>query len=447
MNTFIPTNEQRVFIDSVLKLIDEKKGMMALNAPGGTGKTAVIKHIRSILKDKNIVVLAPTHKACTLFDNRATTIHKFFNAEKDINDDGEIQFYFQNVNTDGTDLVITDESSMVSEAMFESFKNLSLQVPILFCGDEKQIPPVDEDSSIVFQELKCHTFTKNMRSRDSLSNHWLKKFREAIDNEVIIRVEKVKKEVVYESFRNNEDSVVLAWTNRQVGFWNNNIRRNLYLHDNKEVLEKFYPNERLVFSGYRNTYLQKEILELPFFQNSNLKVNFNLTNGSDKHVTYYSSDIFSIRTIINKGIFIPFYRCQHQTDADKLKKCSKCHTKGHNSLGHLINFYVIEDNDGITWLKAFDKDQELVNNILLEFKNCCKQMKNKQLWKEYYGIKEIINPDINYIYSSTVHKAQGSQWKTVFVDIDNLRFCRDHSLSSRLQYTAVSRMIDEVLFV
>lgn len=448
MNNYVPTTEQKAFIKAVLKLVDKGYGMMALNASGGTGKTATINYIRTktILKDLNIMILAPTHKACSLLGNGANTIHKFFNAEKDVDENGKVQFHFKNAIKNKVDLLIVDESSMVSEQMYDNFKKLSSNIPILFCGDEKQIPPVEEDSSIVFQKIKCRTFTKNMRSRDSLSNHWLQKFREAVDNDKIVRVDKVKKEVIYATFEDNKDAIVLAWTNRQVGYWNNSIRRQLYLKNN-EILEKYYPDEKLVFSGYRNTLIDDNVLLLSYFDDLKSKVNFRPLNIIGKNHSYHSSDIIEIKTIAKKEIFIPYHRCKHQEDEKKLKKCEECNIKGHNTLGYNINFYVIKDENDVTWLKAFDEDSDKLANILSDFKNHCKHMKSKNLWKLYYGIKEIIDPDINYIYSSTVHKAQGSQWEIVFVDIDNLRFCRDNSLSSRLQYTAVSRMIKEVLFV
>lgn len=449
MREFIPTDEQTEFIEAVQVLIECKIGIMGLDAPAGTGKSSVIKYIRSINKSKNILVLAPTHKACSLFDFPVITIHKFLNAEKNIDDDGEIFFDFKIPIIDKIDLIIIDEASMVSELMYSTFKKLSESVPILFCGDKSQIPPVEESTSIIFQEVKCSTFTKNMRSRDSLSNHWLKKFKDAISNDSIIRVDKTPSIVVYNSFKNKEDSIVLAWTNRQVSHWNNIIRKNLFFtKDNTNALKKYYENEKLVFSGYRNTLNQKEALNKPWFQNLNLKVNFKLVDSNDSPIKYYSSDMFTIKKIETQEVFIPFFRCQHQVDSLKLRKCIACNIKGHNTLGHDINFYVLTDDNGITWLKAFDKEQEeLVNSILLDLRNHCKHIKEKQLWKTYYDIKEIINPNINYIYASTIHKAQGSQWSNVFVDIDNIRFCRDHSLSSRLQYTAVSRMINEILFV
>lgn len=450
MQEFIPTDEQTKFIQAVDLLIERKSGMMVLDAPAGTGKSTVIKYIRSFDKPKrNILVLAPTHKACSLFDFPVITIHKFLNAEKDIDDDGEIFFDFKIPIINKIDLIIVDEASMVSELMYCTFKRLSESAPILFCGDKSQIPPVSENTSIIFQKVSSYTFTKNMRSRDSLSNHWLKKFKDAILNDSVIRVDKTPEIVVYNSFKNKEDSIVLAWTNRQVSNWNNCIRKKLFFNkDNADALKKYYKNEKLVFSGYRNTLSQIEALDKPWFQDLNLKVKFKLVNFNNDAMKYYSSDMFTIEKIKTQEVFIPFFRCQHQRNSLKLKKCVACNIKGHNILGHSINFYVLTDDNGITWLKWFDKEQEeFVNSILLDMRNHCKHMKEKQLWRTYYDIKEIINPNINYIYASTIHKAQGSQWTNVFVDIDNIRFCRDHSLSSRLQYTAVSRMMNEVLFV
>jgi ATP-dependent exoDNAse (exonuclease V) alpha subunit len=108
---------------------------------------------------------------------------------------------------------------------------------------------------------------------------------------------------------------------------------------------------------------------------------------------------------------------------------------------------VLTDEDKTTWLSPDDADEATIKQILAEYKAYCCKVRSRDDWRAYYAVQEILMPSINYSYASTVHKAQGSQWLNVIVDINNIRLCRDAVLSSKLQYTAVSRMRNLVQFV
>lgn len=457
MNVIKLTAEQNQLYEKVQELIENKNGLLVVDSPAGTGKTFFINYLVNKLRnqDKKCQVLAPTHKAASLFKCGAATIHRFFGADSEYDDDGKLVFTFKDYRGK-LDILIVDEASMIDEAMYAKFIKLSETVPILCCGDEMQIPPVNEMKSLIFDVPDRFAFTKNMRSRDSLSNHWLKKFRDFITTGNIVCVDKTDKSIMLDSFRNGEDSIVLAWTRVQVACWNTRIRTCLFAKPN-EQLAKYYAGERLIFSGYRNVKNEQTILLHPYLMDVVEKVKlinpefafrceFEPTFGR-----YYSSDIFTIDHIEQRDIYVPFYRCecktQNQDYKTKVLKCKDCNINGHNVGGHMISYYVLYDNSGVIWLTPSEKDEKKISTILSDFRAHCKHKKNKHLWRKYYGIVEILKPDINYVYASTVHKAQGSQWDNVFVDINNIRTCRDHNLSSRLQYTAVSRMMNEILFI
>jgi len=465
------TVEQKNFVDCVQSYLNNKKtGIFILNAPAGTGKTFTINYIRKFIKcDRGVIVLAPTHKAASLIS--AMTIHRFFNAEKDVNEDGDVVFNFDvkkyNVHAD---IIIVDEASMIGVEMYELFKILSERYLIIFCGDQCQIPPVKEDKSPIFNKKNhtentlCFSFTKNMRSKDSLSNHWLQKFRDNIDTRNVVYIDRQSFSDCLTLFNNNQDTVMLAWTNKQVNVLNDKIRTYLFKKNKADVLNKYYKGETLVFSGFRNTLTDSIVntnrmlfdikSKIPnFYKESKESEEYEYIKQSDplNKITfykYYSSDLFEIKKIHMISLFIPYFMCPHQKkDGTKIKKCGDCNLKGHNILGRDIKFHVIEDEKSTIWLSVDDSDESELKSIMSEYKSYCIHKKNKDIWKVYYSVREILMPDINYRYASTVHKAQGSQWSNVVVDITNLRLCRDIHLNSRLQYTAVSRMQDLVQFV
>jgi hypothetical protein len=76
-------------------------------------------------------------------------------------------------------------------------------------------------------------------------------------------------------------------------------------------------------------------------------------------------------------------------------------------------------------------DRDHYNQLLKYFK------KQKQ-WRTFYQLKNGF-PDLRQRDAATVHKAQGSTYDTVFIDLDDLSTCRNANTAARLLYVAFSR--------
>jgi hypothetical protein len=59
-------------------------------------------------------------------------------------------------------------------------------------------------------------------------------------------------------------------------------------------------------------------------------------------------------------------------------------------------------------------------------------------WKRYFDLKGKY-PDLRPRDAATVHKAQGSTYETVFIDLDDLSTCRNPDMAARLLYVAFTR--------
>jgi hypothetical protein len=66
-------------------------------------------------------------------------------------------------------------------------------------------------------------------------------------------------------------------------------------------------------------------------------------------------------------------------------------------------------------------------------------------WKQFFYLKDGF-PDLRPRDAATVHKAQGSSYDTVFVDLANLSECRNPLTAARLLNVAVSRAQNRVFF-
>jgi ATP-dependent exoDNAse (exonuclease V) alpha subunit len=74
-------------------------------------------------------------------------------------------------------------------------------------------------------------------------------------------------------------------------------------------------------------------------------------------------------------------------------------------------------------------------------KKVLREIRNE--WHNYWFLRKMLMPDLEYTYAMTIHKAQGSQWPLVYVDIPRLYTFKD---GRRLIYTAVSRAQEKVTF-
>lgn len=59
-------------------------------------------------------------------------------------------------------------------------------------------------------------------------------------------------------------------------------------------------------------------------------------------------------------------------------------------------------------------------------------------WAVYFTLKKNVM-DLRLPYASTIHKAQGSTFDEVFLDLDSFRSCKDPETAARLLYVAASR--------
>ena len=141
--------------------------MVALSGAAGTGKTylttAMVEHLH---QKYHITITAPTHKALrviayTMFNNGITnistkTIHSFLNIKLFTDyDKGTQKFVPEKTkrDLDKTDILIVDESSMVSDDLYGFIMDAIEQdrvKAVLFVGDYYQLLPIDSGKNSVF---------------------------------------------------------------------------------------------------------------------------------------------------------------------------------------------------------------------------------------------------------------------------------------------------------
>jgi hypothetical protein len=139
-NKYLKLNDSDKWED-IYNLLMKNKGLL-LQASAGNGKTYTAKMIASKLGDR-VKIIAPTNKAA--LNIGGSTIHRFL----EMNADGYIKPNKIKFINDKYDVVIIDEISMISKELWRRLCLLKQELPhiiFLLLGDEKQIPPVEEET-------------------------------------------------------------------------------------------------------------------------------------------------------------------------------------------------------------------------------------------------------------------------------------------------------------
>ncbi len=163
---FEPTSEQTVAMNHLAIFVNNPapRQLFLLKGYAGTGKTVIISSlVRTLVSHhRRVVLMAPTGRAAKVFSNTsgfpACTIHKKIYRQKSILDAGSFQL---DRNLHEHTLFLVDEASMISNeglsgSMFGTGRLLDdlvsyvysgVDCRLLMMGDQAQLPPVGEHES------------------------------------------------------------------------------------------------------------------------------------------------------------------------------------------------------------------------------------------------------------------------------------------------------------
>ena len=472
------TNDQKNALDKLLEFIYNKDNTILIEGYAGTGKTTLITLlIPYLLKNniiKSVVFSAPTNKAVNVIIEKYPiqknkdiivdflTIHKLLKYKSEFNNEGNKIF----VKSEGScfklyDLIIIDECSMLSKDIVNNIgEEINEKTKIILIGDPAQLPPVNEDYSSIFTKFKnkvllqkvvrakkqgiveaCNNTRRmifdetqqEVKEVDGIyfyRNNYEKKREQNI---VIDFSEYVVKTKWFKKYLEIEDSIILAWTNKQVSMYNEEIRRIKF----GKKLKKYLVGDKLILTDY---YLTNDDFTEPI----------------------YTSEQIIIIGVQETNIKFPEMVCKFEGITKEMKKLANNYINLINSgtirqynvyklkikkSNHLIfTIYVLKDID----IKKNTQDQEYAKDKIYKFikKYGSNEMIEKNIirimWK-YYN-KTFVDPfaKINYGYSTTVHKSQASSYKNVFVDYNDIIKNKNTLEALHCLYTAQSRAINSL---
>ena len=414
---------------------------LLLNGWAGTGKTWTINRlIEYVLEVKNMRVgmTAPTNKAVKVLRNnsevagkvRFATIHSLLKIkEKKDTYSGKITYekdfspYPPGISE--LDLLIIDETSQLPERLFSDIiPYVRKGLKVIFVGDRKQIPPVNEVEALPFrpEQQKLHkiypiTLETIMRQEEGNPileySAELRMGRETVGTNLLKNGDGIQmmgrtwteQEAVFKKyfdckeFRADSDYFkVIAWRNTTVDYINSGVRKLIYKEDN---LPKIMLGECLLANA-------------PVV-------------GLDGFVVITTNDEFRVERIDTgfSTIEIP------SVERKFTWKYYDLDVRMSDASGALRNIHVIHEES--------EKEYELVKKALTE--RAMKQrdpILRKVIWKDYFMLREAFDV-VAYNYAVTSHKSQGSTYQQVSVQEWDINLNHNKEERQRIKYVAATR--------
>jgi ATP-dependent exoDNAse (exonuclease V) alpha subunit len=431
------TAHQQEKFDEIVNLLHKGHTRIILKGSAGVGKTylvaQLVKHFKSDrtlnpnYNNGHVFVTAPTNKALAVLMGKVdaavdfSTIHSALKLKRHIDSKtGRVSFvkaFSREDNFRNAKIAVIDETSMLNteiEGGYVIEPNTNEQVymrghlddynfPIIYIGDDKQINPVGEAFSPVFSkgypEVELTEIIRQgngnpiielSRDIDMIffkSPHLIdgKGYVYDNDKEGLIRD--------LAEVNGTDEMKFLAFTNLEIDSMNKAVRE--YRYGKPKKIEK---HETIVFnSPFGEFYTNKEVKVL------DVEV---ITDKMPvpKHNTRFDYTGLPI----------------NQTDFIKMK------------------YYKINGQ-----IQVVHEDSERVYKSIVDTLkyNCAKLGWN---WKSKFYFEELF-ADIKYNHAITVHKSQGSTYKTSIINVGNILFNKNAEERQRLLYTAVTRASDLVI--
>lgn len=446
-------------IEFINKPYDEKDFKRALVGPAGTGKTYLLK---SIIKNCHlsysvIGLSAPTHKACRVLNESIGISNININTLQ--SDLGlKLNFDVEKFNIDNPpfdpkgrikikdlQLYIVDEASMIPRSLLIFLENICKTNKCKLClvGDASQLPPVNEKYSAAFRNVQINKLTQVVRQGDDNPiSYLLELLRNDIKHKSFKFLEYITKhpykfddnnikgyatlnpkdfeQVVITNFSdeqltNNTDfAKVIAYTNNTVSGWNKFIRNVIIEDADKSALTK-------------NDLIISYVTIVDQFNSAIIK---NSEEYIIKDIVNYTHPTYGI-----KGFMVVFTAIHGGYNTSPL--------------------FVIDHKDRFSIAKYIQTSKELIESA----KSASSSLRASK-WKEYYKFKEscllltnIVNTNgtimfgrnLDYGFSLTSHKSQGSTFDTALVDVNDIVFDKygnpytDAEDINRRLYVACSR--------
>lgn len=442
-----PNSEQNKILLKLVEYITTlgNRSIFLLKGYAGTGKTtlisALVKSLPSI--GKRSVLLAPTGRAAKVLakysKKKSSTLHKKIYWIRTTKNGNTFITLKENLHTNT--IFIVDEASMIPEDAKDGINKRSLledlikyvyegiDCKLILIGDTAQLPPVNLDISpaldennldkkyqkqIIHQELKKvvrqeknSMVLENATHLRELIEGNIKKLPKIKLNQEVVRISSGDElqEYIEKSYGNSgvENTTIICRSNKRANQYNDRIR--------SEILWQ----EDIISAGdvlmvVRNNY---------FWLDEKSEAGF-LANGDIIEVT-------RIKEIIERYGF-------------KFAKAS-IRLMDYENENEIDTILLLDTINSESPSLKYDEYKKLYTEVGLDYKGQ-KDINKKIKENEFFNAIQI-----KFGYSITCHKAQGGQWKNVFIDIGYFKKEMLDKNYLRWLYTAFTRSTENLYLI
>lgn len=442
---FTPTPEQAELISQLAVFLAEpqKRHTFLLKGYAGTGKTSVVSAIVKLLDElqQPVILLAPTGRAAKVLSSysgkQAATIHKHIYRKKTAIADAPFDIAY---NSYKNALFIVDEASMVAntgDGLFGSGRLLDDLITYVFSaenchllllGDTAQLPPVMQEESEALDtkilekyDLYVQEYTLTQVVRQAEASGILRNatyIRQMISNQInihsfilhtdsdVIRVSGQDfVETLYTAYRDGVDETILITrSNKKAAMYVEGIRARILQR------EELLSAGDLVMVVKNNYFVGKEYQGFEFIANGDIAEVLRVRSYSQLYGFTFAD------------VVVRFLDYDWEVDAKILVDVLSCVTPAE----------LQEMNKKL--FKTVEEDYAHIGNKRTRYK----EMKN-DIYLNALQLK--------FAYAITCHKAQGGQWKHVFVDMGMIKKTEIDTSFLRWLYTASTRATQKLYLI
>lgn len=396
---------------------DEERELI-LSGPGGVGKT----HLMSYLIDEimpryeatcrmmgippkytRVEMTATTNKAAEVLavatKRPTSTIHSFLALTvKDdyLTGDSKLSSNPNTWRVHENLILFIDECSMIDKPLLDFIRAGTHNSKIIYVGDHCQLAPIKEPISPIYRDnLPFFELTQPMRTSNPHLLALNQQLRNTVETGEFLPIQLVHGSIDWMTdqdlqegmeliFKDQEHaSRILAYTNDRVIAFNDHIRTLRNLPD------EYMPGELLISNSAIKLKLRQISVE------------------EELRITYAEPEIVDME--IEPEVIL-------QVRPMVLE----------SSIGDIFNDVPV----------PVDK---------AHFLALIKYYAKKKNWNRYFYLKNTF-PDLRQRDAATFHKAQGSSYDYVFIDLGNLSTCHNPNQAARMLYVAASRARERVFF-
>ncbi len=441
---FSPTEEQTSVLRSLAGFIvgAHEKGVFVLNGYAGTGKTSIVGAMIKAMDSlkRKVVVLAPTGRganvASRMSAHPASTIHRRL-YRPDLSDPSG-RHYVMSRNESGDTLFIIDEASLISDGgnsrdttLLSQVVNYVYSAPgcrMMLMGDDAQLPPVGQSSSSAMDpdrlralglEPVHHVLDLPMRQtaesgiiyNATYVRHLLlhpgvallPKIHATGFDDVRIVDSRDLPDMLSESYSSvgKDETLIITRANWRANDFNKAIRRQVF--DAESPLER---GDRIVIT--KNDY---------YWAKRN-KAGRLIANGDMAEVTW---------TGATEKMYGRYF-----TEVELLM------ADGRTLNAQLMLRSLVAEGASI----PRDEMDRFYNIVMANSEGTDMERITSALENPYYNALQA-----KYAYCVTGHKAQGGEWKHVYIDMGGISADAYGPDFYRWLYTAITRATERVIFI